>query len=456
MPSIALALVVCGLTYLAAILTLVQTEALLGSPVFFATAAVMIVAFVLMLVRVWQAPPAPRALLMAAFVLAVAFRIPPAMAPVGPDNDMIRYLWDGRVQQLGLNPYHLLPGDPALAHTHTDETRNMPSQGVHTPYPPAAQFFFRLIVWLADSARAMKLALLACDVVTIVVVWRWLVVTRRNEWLALAYAWNPLVVLEVAHSGHIDALGALWIAASAYWLARRWTALASIAFVLAVATKLLPVVLAPLFWRRIRVRDAVLGAALMMALYLPFMAGPGLPVGALPGVVAHIRFNGPLFQGAAGLLGSQGAAALAVLLGVGAAAWARRRLPADDPAAWAWPMALALLAAPVIYPWYLLYVTPFLLTRATWPLLAWSLSILPTYIVWQRATAGAAWVVPLPVLLLEYGVLLAAIYLTARYAPASGDGSAGTPADTTTAPRSTPDTGRHSTPATAETRPATR
>ena len=66
-----------------------------------------------------------------------------------------------------------------------------------------------------------------------VVLWRWLVTTGRSRWLTLAYAWNPLVVFEIAHSGHIDALGALWMVASAFWLARRRTQLASVAFVLA-------------------------------------------------------------------------------------------------------------------------------------------------------------------------------------------------------------------------------
>ena len=35
------------------------------------------------------------------------------------------------------------------------------------------------------------------DALTILVIWRWLRATRRNEWLALWYAWSPLVILEV-------------------------------------------------------------------------------------------------------------------------------------------------------------------------------------------------------------------------------------------------------------------
>ena len=65
--------------------------------------------------------------------------------------------------------------------------------------------------------------------------------------------------------------------------------------------------------------------------------------------------------------------------------------PPDDPAAWAWPMAVSLAAAPVIYPWYLLYFTPFLFTRATLPLIVWTYSVLPVYVVWHLSRQGHRW-----------------------------------------------------------------
>ncbi|HJR57779.1 MAG TPA: glycosyltransferase family 87 protein, partial [Vicinamibacterales bacterium] len=323
------------------------------------------------------------------------------------DNDMVRYLWDGRVQKLGINPYAVTPGDPALAFTHTDETRDMPSARARTPYPPAAQLFFRFVVTMHDSARAMKIALVACDLLTILVLWRWLIGTGRSEWLTLAYAWNPLVVLDVAHSGHIDALGALWITAAAFWLSRRRTALGTVAFVLAVATKLLPIVLAPLLWRRISIRDAFTGAALLVLLYLPFASGTDVLFG-VQNVVRHIRFNGPVFRFFAALASPETAARIAVALGLLTAVWCRWRLHADNPAGWAWPMAAAIACAPVIYPWYLLYFTPFLLVRSTLPLVVWSCSVLLTYVVWEIARNGGRWIVPTGVLAVEYAAVAAA------------------------------------------------
>jgi alpha-1,6-mannosyltransferase len=404
MQSLSSSLAITGAMFLASMIVLGVSAAPIGTPLFFACVGCAVAAYLMMLTRIWREDRAPRRALWAAFALAVAFRLPLMAAPVGPDNDMVRYRWDGRVQHLGYNPFLVLPADPEMAATHTDETRMMPSRRWRTPYLPSAQLFFRLVVGIHDSSMAMKLALVLCDLLTMVVVWRWLAATGRREGLALAYAWNPLVVLEVAHSGHIDAFGALWIAASAYWLARRRTTLASIAFVLAVTTKLLPIVLLPLYWKRVRLRDAAAAAAVFALLYLPFAGGGTLPLGAVPNVLAYIRFNGPVFRLIAAISTPQLAAVAAVVLGLLVAVWARWRLEASDPAAWAWPMAVALACAPVVYPWYLLPLTPFLLTAATFPLMAWTFSVIPAYVVWEFSRRGGPWAVPVSVMAVEYAL----------------------------------------------------
>lgn len=422
-----------GAAVLAALATLAITEAPLGTPLFFALAAVPCAVYGLVLRRLLTSdaggqsltpddgsadhqalPAAPKGLprlLVTALLLAAAFRLPLVVEPVNPDNDMIRYMYDGRLQRLGVNPFLVLPANPEFAWTHTDLTRRMSSPSLHarTPYPAAAQLFFRLVVTIRETPRTMKLALVACDMLTILVLVTWLRQTRRSPWLALAYAWNPLVILEVAHSGHIDALGALWIAVAAWMLATGRPMRAVIAFVIAIASKLLPIVLVPLFWKRIRVRDAAAGAAVLFMLYLPFRSAGMLPLGAVPNVVAFIRFNGPLFKWLAALFTPQGAAGAAVLAGLAMAAWMRFTRGADDPAAWAWPMAVSLAAAPVIYPWYLLYFTPFLFTASTLPLVAWTYSALVVYVVWYLSKLGHRWLVPAPVLWLEFGLVIAVI-----------------------------------------------
>ncbi len=409
MRSIPTFLAITGSAFLVGVFILVTTQATLGSPIFFTCAALMGVAYVAMLLRVWNERTAPRTWLFAALALAFAFRIPLAVLPVGADSDLVRYVWDGRIQHLGLNPYLVVPSNPALTYTHTSETWQMPSRRWRTSYPPGSQLFFRAVTAVHDSAIAVKLALVLCDLITIFVVRRWLRVTGRSEWLTLAYAWNPLVVLEVAHSGHIDALGAMWIALAALALTTRWTMAASVLAVIAIATKLLPVVLVPLFWRRVRVRDVAVATAAGLLMAWPFLTWPKTMLGALTGVVHGVRFNGPLFRLVAEATWPPFAAVFAIAIGLAAAAWCRWKLSESDPAAWAWPMAIAVSCSPVIYPWYLLYLTPFLLTFATLPLVAWTFTVLLVYYVWEAVLHGGRWFVPGSLMAVEYAFVVCSI-----------------------------------------------
>ena len=402
-----------GTAALAAFIALAATQALLGSPLFFAIVAVPSIAYALVARRLLSGEVGDsRHLLVVALAFSAAFRAPLLIRAVDAKSDMVRYIYDGRLQRLGYNPYLVVPADPAMAATHTDETRQMPSIRVRTPYPAAAQWFFRLVVTIHESSRAMKLALVACDLLTIGVLVAWLTSTNRSPWLALMYAWNPLVVLEIAHSGHVDALGALWIAVAAWMLSTGRGMPAAIAFVLAAATKVLPIVLLPLFWKRIRIRDGIAAAVVLALLYLPFASAGTLPLGAVPNVVDYIRFNGPFFKLLAWLLTPRAAAGIAVLAGLAVASWMRIKTSVDDPAAWGWPMAVSLACAPVVYPWYLLYLTPFLFARSCAALVAWTFTALPIYAVWDLARHGHRWFVPAPVQIVEYGVVVVALIVS--------------------------------------------
>ena len=66
-------------------------------------------------------------------------------------------------------------------------------------------------------------------------------------------------------------------------------------------------------------------------------------------------------------------------------------------------MAASLLCVPVVYPWYLLWMLPFVRSVSTLPIIIWTVSIIPSYIVWHLRTAGRPWVLPGWVSWLEYG-----------------------------------------------------
>lgn len=401
----------CGVVMLVALTAVTAFDARQHAEAFVALLGVASLAYVAVLRLVARMPVQPgRGSLAACLLLGVAWRVVLLGSAPLVSDDVYRYVWDGRVQQHGLNPYAAAPADPALAALHTGVTRRIDPTNAVLPsiYPPLAQRFFLGVTLLGESARAMALAVVVCDLLLAGVLWRWLTVAGRNPWWVLAYAWHPLVAIEGAAGAHIDVLGALLLVAGVHALSQSRSLLAAIAVAGSIAVKLLPVVLLPLLWRRVRLIDALAGAMLVVLVYIPFAGEGVLPIGSLGTYVAQWRFNGPLFRGVAALAGPVAAAGLALGAGIAMAALMRRTRRRDDPAAWAWPMASAIVLMPAVYPWYLVWLTPFLGPASTWPLAVWTLASMATYVVWTPQLAGAGWVLPGWVEPVEYGLVAAA------------------------------------------------
>ena len=373
------------------------------------------VAYLLAIREFFATPRFSRRLVVIGLVLAAVWHVEFLRVPPGADDDVHRYVWDGRLQRLGYNPYVVVPADPAAKGLHTPETRDLNHPELPSPYPPGAQLFFRAVTAIHESTFALKVAFVVCDFAIVFVLLDILRRTRQGEHWVLAYAWHPLLATEVAGSGHIDIVGVLLLVVSAAALVRRWRAVSAVAFGLAVAVKLLPIILLPLYWKRLRIRDAALAAAVVGLLYVPFLNHGRIPIGSLGTYVQSYRFNGPVFAMLERVAAPQLLAGLAVLVGLLTAIWMRRRSAECSADAFAWPMAASLLCAPVVYPWYLLWVLPFVRSAATLPIIIWTVSIIPTYYVWHLRTLGLPWVLPGWIMLLEYGLVgMAAAFIALR------------------------------------------
>lgn len=400
----------CGAVLLAALTAVSRIEARAETPALLALLGVAGAAYLASLLIVARGGVGSNRDLAICLVLAAAWRLPlVASAPLLSD-DVYRYVWDGRVQRLGYDPYVVAPADPGLAVLHTADTRRIDPTSAELPtvYPPAAEIFFRAVTGVRETPRAIVVAIVVCDALIAVGVWLWLRATGRSPWWVLAYAWSPLVAIEGAGGGHVDLLGVACLVWMLVALTRGRTALAALAWSAAIGVKFLPVVLAPLVWRRLRWRDAAIAAACLVALYAPFATADRLvPLGSLGEYARRWRFNGPVFGWLEPGVGLGWALAAAIGAGLIVAIVARTRLAATEPSAWAWPMAATLLAMPTVYPWYLLWLAPFLVTRGTAPLAVWTVTVLLSYAVWPSYVAGAAWKLPSWVVPVEYGVVAA-------------------------------------------------
>jgi hypothetical protein len=232
-------------------------------------------------------------------------------------------------------------------------------------------------------------------------------------------------------------------------LGRRWRTVAAVAFGLAVSVKLLPIILLPLYWKRVRIRDAALAAFVFALMYMPFLVPMHgqIPIGSLGTYVHSFRFNDPLFAVLERMASPELAVGLAVLVGFLTAIWMRNtnvgkattthvtatahvgtaasavqraeRAASSETfaGAFAWPMAASLLCAPVVYPWYLLWLLPFFSSRSrsTLPLIVWTLSILPTYYVWHLRALGRPWILPGWIMVLEYASVATVVAVIALF-----------------------------------------
>lgn len=386
-----------------------------GGPRFLAWSGVAGIAY-LLAVREFSATPGfPRHAIIAGLLLAAVWHVEFLHVTPGTDDDIHRYVWDGRVQRLGYSPYLLIPSDPALASLHTSETRTLNHRDLPTPYPPGAQLFFRATAAIHESVLAFKVAFVFCELAIVFILLDVLRLEKRAPQWVLAFAWNPLLATEVAGSGHVDIVGVLLLLISFAALLRRWRTIAAIAFALAVAVKFLPIVLLPLYWKRIRMRDAGLAILVFGLLYVPFLNHGRIPFGSLGIYVQSFRFNDPVFAVLEQFITPQILAALVVLAGFVVALWMRRGSAELYPGTFAWPMVASLFCAPVVYPWYLLWILPFLRSTSTLPITIWTVSILPTYYVWHLRTVGRPWILPGWVMLVEFGsIALASVLVWLR------------------------------------------
>jgi hypothetical protein len=381
------------------------------------------IAYLLAIREFFATPQFSRRVVVIGLVLAAVWHIEFLRQPSGTDDDIHRYVWDGRLQRLGYNPYLVVPSDPAVKALHTPETSNLNNPDLPSPYPAGAQLFFRAVTAIQESTFALKVAFVICEFAIVFVLLDLLRGSRQRAHVVLAYAWNPLLAIEVAGSGHIDIVGALMLVVSAAALVRRRRATAAVALGLAIAVKFLPIVLLPLYWKRLRIRDAALGAAVVGLLYVPFLHHGRIPIGSLGTYVRSFRFNGPVFVALDRVASPQVLVGLALLSGLLTATWLRIRRSAPEWSGelFAWPMGATLLCAPAVFPWYLLWLLPFLTSASTLLIIIWTVSIIPVYVQWHLRALGRPWgALPGWVMLLEYGCLaIAAAIIFMRRIPRS-------------------------------------
>jgi len=313
---------------------------------------------------------------------AILLRIGALTAPVYLSDDIFRYIWDGRVQAAGINPYRYIPTDTNLAALRDETIFPNINRNNYAPtiYPPIAQMLFFVATRLGETVTAMKLVLVAVEAIGIGALLFILPAAGVPRENILLYAWHPLPVWEIAGSGHIDAAVVAFVAlaiAAAFGGRRAWSGAALAA---AALVKFFPLVLAPALWRP---RRSNLGdwrwpagfAAVILSAYLPFLGVGRRVLGFLPTYFAEEKLASGSGFWALDLLGRAVPVPVAAYLAVAATVMAglaigALRRPADPVSGMPWATALgtaAVLFASPHYAWYFVWLVALLCVAPWWP-----------------------------------------------------------------------------------------
>ena len=328
------------------------------------------------------------------FIIAVALltRAIALFSPPTLSGDAFRYIWDGRVQAAGINPYRYVPADERLAllrdaaiYPNVDK-----KEYARTIYPPVAQMIFLAVTRIGETLTAMKLAMFGFDLLTICVI----LALLQTEGVALArvliYAWHPLPIWEFAGSGHVDAAAIAFMCLAMLAVGRGERAMAGVALAAGTLVKFFPLAIAPTLWRPWDWRLPAAFAVSVAVAYLPYLGVGSRIFGFLPdyGSEEGYRDGGGFFVvdllRALGIPSPSGALFMVLALGIFivlAIAIAFRRPWAKGAGAGQILLCASfLLLVSPHYAWYYAWVLPFLCRMLYVPLLYLTLACFVLYI----------------------------------------------------------------------------
>jgi hypothetical protein len=298
---------------------------------------------------------------------AVALQLAAGFAPPRSSDDLYRYIWDGRVQAAGVDPYRYRPAAPEVREHRDPDFLWAPGgrwctadgctlinrPAVPTIYPPVAEAYFTVVHVL--SPRGARTGPMQLGATLFALASTALLLWGGYGRSAALWAWCPTVAVEAANNAHVDVLAAFLTAVAILLVARRRVWAGGAVLGLAIATKVTPLLVAPALARRRPLALAVAALGAVVVVYAPHVAVVGPKVlGYLPGYLREEGYaGGRRFALLTVLVPVHWAAPVAAVIMTIVAVWAARTADPDRP----WPAAAVVVGAALLvsapgYPWY--------------------------------------------------------------------------------------------------------
>ena len=203
------------------------------------------------------------------FGIAIFLRVILLFAVPELSNDFYRFIWDGELINQGINPYALVPNDlivqgPIYSNPYMRllyHGMGELSQANYSCYPALNQFLFYIPTKFFDSIEAnvisFKLMLIMADIGIIVVGKKILDHLKKPAHLIWLFALNPFVILEFSGNVHFEGVMIFFILLSIYLVLKNNWVFAAVFFGMAVLIKLIPLMLLPFLFKRLKVVPSI-------------------------------------------------------------------------------------------------------------------------------------------------------------------------------------------------------
>jgi len=202
-------------------------------------------------------------------------------------QDFYRFLWDGQIQQLGMNPYLSTPEQLIDIIIFPDaqvlfENMGSLSAGNYSNYPPGSQYLYKLAAFfhqnqLLEGVMILRLIYFLGELLLFFI---GILFLKKLSLEPVTIAWyflNPLVIIEGIGNLHGESLMFCFTLISLFFLIQKRSAISGLFMGVAIAIKLVPLLIIPLFYNylgRKKFSLFCLGIGFSSALFwLPFWEG---------------------------------------------------------------------------------------------------------------------------------------------------------------------------------------
>lgn len=331
--------------------------------------AIYLATFSLFCISVYAASRVRRGGWWLIIAFAVSFRVSLLLFPPFLSDDVYRYLWDGRLQTLGVNPYSSAPNSPEIAAYRDESWPLINNRDIPTIYPPLAQLVFLAAAAAMPKPIALKAAMTLFDLLCLFMLGKLLEMRGESRIHAIVYAWHPLVLFEISSSGHCDPIAIFFLLLGTATIIRAGSGKSNeprkalIWLSASFMTKLFPLLFTPFFLTRTPRRQWLWFLPVPLLLFAIYIR-PGSGLFESLGIYASIwRFNDSVFALVYLLVRDLQTAKMVCGAAVAAATlWAAGRpWRLEDQIMFS--LSWFLLLSPQLDPWRLMWVVPFLVLR---------------------------------------------------------------------------------------------